>query len=103
MTNPIQLSDQSISDLQHLCQLVLKKYPTNELTTDRAKGIGEYLAKHRYVSEGQAIWLARNLDYNRVARPPELANIVVPKKSKVEPKVDENGTPPAAVSVALNV
>lgn len=80
MNQKIELSEESVRDLIDLCQVVQKKNSKNEISVNMAKGISEYIDAFGMVSEAQALWLARNADFYKIKRPPELAGIVVARK-----------------------
>ena len=73
----ITLSDQAIQQLSDLCRLVERRNPKNEISINMAKGICQYMNDHQVVTEAQAKWLARNADFYRITRPPELADLEI--------------------------
>lgn len=80
----INLSDRSIAELQDLCRVVAHRNPKNEISVNMSKGIAEYIALHKSVTEPQAQWLSRNADYYKIPRPAELANLIIQKKTASE-------------------
>src|SRR5689334_7701026 len=94
MTNTIQLSDQTINELTSLCQIVLRKNPTNEISANMATGISHYMTTNRVVTEKQAHWLARNLDFYKIERPVELAHITIQRNGSVTTPSVASSSPP---------
>lgn len=90
--NFVPLTEQSEDNITELCELILKKYPNNMMSTSIATTIMNGMPTYHQITLPQAVWLARNFDYQRTERPTELKDIVVPAKKK------PLAAPPAALA-----
>ena len=73
--NYISLSNNSIDAVRGICQAVKTRNSENEISVTMANGIADFVATNGQVSEKQALWIARNADFWKIARPDELTDI----------------------------
>src|ERR1700676_1789109 len=79
--NPlITLSKPTVEFVIEACETVQQRNPKNEISVSMCNGLAERVAEHGNLSEKQAIWLCRNLDFWKLARPSKLKGVVVPSR-----------------------